>query len=587
MQVTVSKQPSRAEPANVVELSVETDRELLTASVQTKLIFGFLVLGVVGRSVRYFLNFPLWEDECFLCVNFIDRSYAELLQPLQYHQVAPILFLWIEATMVRLFGYNELALRLFPFLCSLGSLFLFRHLAGRLLRGTALVTAVGVFAVSYSGIRYAAEAKQYSSDLLVSLVILTFAVEWWRSRKAGWMWGLVAIAPIAVALSYPSAFVAGGASIALGALLLREREPRAWIGWCVFNVVLVGSFGAVFLLAAKDQSGAELDYMRTFWHNAFPPIASPLQLVPWLVVTHASELLAYPVGGARGASALAFIGFSAALLLLVRRRRINLLLLLLAPFAVHLVAAAIERYPYGGHVKFSQHLAPAICIMIGIGTAGIIAWLNRQRHALVVLRGTLIFLVCVGAGSICRDLANPYKTKSDMRTRAFARWFWVNAAAEGLPLCVKNDLRQDFSPDTFSELSWSAMYLCNQAIYSPLPHGHVDLSALDQVSQARPLRCVLYRDPRFEFDDAAYQVWLVEMQESYELVGKDLFPATRYDKRDKQLINVDYLETLTFVPRPETPHSRVSHAGGSAPVRRGNAGTRPLALESAVRNVAH
>ena len=83
----------------------------------------FLVIGALARVIRYYLCFPLWDDESFLCVNFIGRSYAELLQPLDYHQVAPVLFLWIERAVVQIFGFNEYSLRLVPLVTSLGSLF--------------------------------------------------------------------------------------------------------------------------------------------------------------------------------------------------------------------------------------------------------------------------------------------------------------------------------------------------------------------------------------------------------------------------------------------------------------------------------
>src|SRR5690606_20097126 len=109
-------------------------------------------------------------DECFLCVNFIDRSFAELLDPLTYHQVAPPLFLWVERASVLLLGYSEWSLRLVPFAASVASLFLFRRFAGRILGGPALLLAFAIFAVAYPGIRYAAEAKQYATDLLAALV---------------------------------------------------------------------------------------------------------------------------------------------------------------------------------------------------------------------------------------------------------------------------------------------------------------------------------------------------------------------------------------------------------------------------------
>src|SRR5580698_10584279 len=150
--------PDRPDPA---------ERGVLSSAAVRRGILFFVLVGVFARVMRYALRFPLWDDESFLCVNFISRSYADLLRPLDYHQVAPVLLLWIERTAAKLFGFSELVLRLFPFICSIASVFLFRKTASRLLSGLGLLIAVAIFSVSYPGIRYAAEAKPYGSDLFV------------------------------------------------------------------------------------------------------------------------------------------------------------------------------------------------------------------------------------------------------------------------------------------------------------------------------------------------------------------------------------------------------------------------------------
>ena len=91
-----------------------------------------LAVGVVARVVRYLLEFPLWPDEAFLATSLIDRGYWDLTRPLDYGQVSPVGFMWVQATFVKLLGFSESTLRLFPLLCSLAGLFVFRHVAGRL-----------------------------------------------------------------------------------------------------------------------------------------------------------------------------------------------------------------------------------------------------------------------------------------------------------------------------------------------------------------------------------------------------------------------------------------------------------------------
>ena len=119
----------------------------------------------------------------------------------------------------------NMSLRLIPFLCGLGSLLLFRHVAGRLLQGISLVLAVGLFAVAYPMTRYAAEAKPYGCDLLVALAMLALAIEWLRRPdQTRWLWCLAALVGPAVGYSFPAIFMAGGVSLViLGRKLAGDR----------------------------------------------------------------------------------------------------------------------------------------------------------------------------------------------------------------------------------------------------------------------------------------------------------------------------------------------------------------------------
>ncbi len=193
----------------------------------------FIAAGIALRLVRYLLRFPLWADESFMAVNLLHRGYAELMQPLDCHQVAPLLFLWSELTVVKLLGFNEWSLRLLPMLSGLISVFLFHRLARQLVSGTALVMAVGIFAVNYSGIRYACEAKPYGVDLMVSTLILLLTVRWWKQpNDCRRLWILTAVLPLALGLSFPAIFVAVGASVAIATVLVGSRSGRGWAGDC-------------------------------------------------------------------------------------------------------------------------------------------------------------------------------------------------------------------------------------------------------------------------------------------------------------------------------------------------------------------
>ena len=511
----------------------------------------FVGIGLLARLIRFYLCFPLWDDESFLCVNFIARSYAELMMPLDYHQVAPLLFLWMERLMVRVFGFSEYALRLVPFACSIVSLFAFRRVAGCLLSGPGYLFAVAIFAVSYPGIRYAAEAKPYCTDLFVSLLMLLAVVRWRDTRDVRILSILAILMPLAMGLSYPAVFAAVGMGLCVAWVLSSERGTRTeWISWVAWNASIVVSFVVWFHIVGRIQNAAESQFMGEYWKENFPPISQPWMLPYWMIKIHASDFLAYPFGGPNWASTATFLICCAGLYRLIRQSQIFTLALLVMPAGLHWVAAALQRYPYGGHVKFSQYLAPMICVTAGVGLAQLLEWRSRlgysERRSLAWC-GAILMLI--GLSSVGRDLVNPYKTRSDFRARAFAQSFWVGAHSAEEVACLKSDLGLDFVPEQHRELSWSAHYLCNRAI--EVARSSLKPVRFEKVSGTRPLRCVIYRDARYALDQERLDRWLEEMSENYELVGHEQIPFPRLAKNERTLVTMEYVDSYKFIPRTD------------------------------------
>ena len=137
-------------------------------------VIVFLVFGFILRAHQYAFNRSLWMDEAMLALNIVDRSFAGLTQPLAYNQGAPLGFLFIQKLAVTLFGNHDYILRLFPFIASVVSLFLFYHLANAVTKGLGRILAVYLFSVSGWLVYYASECKQYSSDVMVCLLLLLY-----------------------------------------------------------------------------------------------------------------------------------------------------------------------------------------------------------------------------------------------------------------------------------------------------------------------------------------------------------------------------------------------------------------------------
>lgn len=486
---------------------------ILTERLVTRLVWAFVCLGVGLRVARYLMNYPLWWDEAFVGVNLLRRGYFDLLRPLDYGQVCPILFLWAELTVVKLLGFSEWTLRLFPLLAAVASVVLFRHAAGRVLRGIPLVLAVAIFAVSFHPIRHAADVKPYASDLLVALVLLTLVIEWWRTpERTGWLWALAAFAPLAVATSHPAVFAAGGIGIGLAPAVVRSGRRDTILAYSTFLLSTAGSFLGLYAVFTRAQSTATLSLMQAQWGAAFPPLDGPLTLAAWLVRVHTGGMLAYPCGGENGASGLTLLLFAIGGVVLWKRGRTTLLWACLAPFGLALVAAALRRYPYGGvahgsPARVMQYLAPAVCLIAGLGAATVLDRIASSRLRFRALRLSLTILVVIGVVPLVVDSFHPYRAVHAEKAREFARSFWPAFDRDAQPVCLRWDLGLGEWDSTNLNV---AVYLCNQQIYSPRRRRP---ERLDR-SANQPVRCVLsFSDP----DDPRVASWVESMTTRYRL----------------------------------------------------------------------
>lgn len=131
--------------------------------------------GFLLRLRQYLTGRSLWADEAMLALNIVNRNFGGLLRPLDYDQGAPVGFLLVEKSSNLLLGRSEYALRLFPFIMGVLSIWLFYLLLKRLTTGAGLLTALALFVFNPRLIYYSSEVKQYIVDVTVTLVLLLLA----------------------------------------------------------------------------------------------------------------------------------------------------------------------------------------------------------------------------------------------------------------------------------------------------------------------------------------------------------------------------------------------------------------------------
>ena len=522
----------------------------------SKWILFFFIVGIAARCVRYFLMFPLWEDECFIAVNVFKRSYLELLKPLNYHQVAPVLYFWLGKACSQVFGFNELSLRLPAFLSSIASMFLFWHICKRLLSGSTRIFALAFFAVSYPNIRYAAEFKTYGTDMFVSLVMVVLAIEWLRKpNNVKWLVGMIVWVPIAIWMSFPMLFTASGLSLLLLIVILKEKRGKgALIYWLIFNLVFGLSFILMFLLSTKAQQQAEIGYMANSWKDTFPSLTNPIALVKWVITTHTGSTFGHPIGGENFGSSATTILMIAGIWALFKRGRWQVAALLLFPLGMNMGAAFMGKFPYGGHVKFSMYFAPMLSIVIGIGAAAMLnghAGRAAENNTKTVTKLVLGGLALIAIATSANDIIHPYKNSADERMRSFSKWFWYNSNFASEAYCIKDDLGISFSEQTWSDLSWSAMYLANKYIYKPTDMVREPFPEYLPEDAQGYKYFVLYRKnyrnaQKDDFDQAAFDKWFNDTCQKYEYIGKDHLPMVRNDKQERKVFSVDSIEIFKF-----------------------------------------
>ncbi len=507
------------------------------------LVRGFVGLGVAIRIARYFLCMPLMVDECMLAENFLDRGFFDLLAPLDHFQMAPPGFLWIELFLTRLLGFSEWSLRLFPALCGIGSLFLFRHFASRLMTGFPLVVAVACVAIAKGPVGLSTDAKPYASDLFLSLVLMTFAVEWLRRPvRTAWLWGLASAAPLALAISFPAVFVAGAVSLALVVPLWRQHSRQAWWAWLAFNALVSGSFFMILGLTSGPEFQSIREFMDSYWDasDAFPPRELGRLAAWWINVHLGDKIFSLPYATNNGGGIVSFVCCAAGAGVMYRRGSRPVLAMLTASLALTFVAAMIRRYPYGGHVRLVQYLVPSVAVTCGLGVAVLLGLIARPELRRRLTAATVLALALFGVGIFSYRLARPYDTIYDKCHREFCRQFWRDEPGT-ITICALSDLGEDLSI-----YNWYPYYRCNQRIYSPPHHAgrRLPAGAIDRLDQ--PVRLVVYRPRNQDLKAEACADCLRRFEPRFELAGHETH--TLPVNEEKSAVHGTY-EVYRFVPR--------------------------------------
>jgi len=369
-------------------------------------VWGLAALGILLRLRQYFFDRSLWLDEALVVLNIIHRTPRELLKPLDYHQGAPLGFLVLEKTAVSSLGSSELVLRLIPILCGILSVIVFTSVARRFLAPAAIPLAVGLFAISDPLIYYSSEAKQYSSDVAITVLLYLCAgylLE--REMQVKRVVIISIIGAIALWFSQPAAFIlpAVGLSWLLDSLHASRRRTLALL--CIPALVWTGTFLASYLVSLRGltHDGALLEY----WGGAFAPFP-PRHLADlrWFIDSF-FEIFSDPTG--LTLTGIAAVAATLGAIELFSKQRARFVLFL-TPIALTLAASVLHLYPFRGRLLL--FLTPSFILLISAGLESIH---TRTRTTLPYLSALLVgFLFMHPLLSAARHLVEP-QTKEEIK----------------------------------------------------------------------------------------------------------------------------------------------------------------------------
>lgn len=225
------------------------------------LIFLIFAIAFYLRLDAYLINNSFFTDEILLAQNIIERNGIELFYPLNYFQSAPFLFL-ILSKAVSLININELAFRFIPFISSILSVYLFYILIKDLFK-TKLAKCLGLFtfAISYQLLFYAQAFKQYSSDVLVSIIVLLIANRISNAKLSSLNWILMGVVwTILLAFSFPAYIMLMAVCIAL---VCTKKECKYF-----YSMLFPFVFSIFYYILNLSKLGNSL-YLNDYWKKGY------------------------------------------------------------------------------------------------------------------------------------------------------------------------------------------------------------------------------------------------------------------------------------------------------------------------------
>ena len=300
-------------------------------------IIAIVILGILIRCFAYFRNLSFWGDEAALGLNIMNKSYYELFKGLDYLQVAPPMFLVISKFLYQTFNpvydcLRDLLLRWLSAAAGIAAIPLFYYYIKLFLKDKlSMITGMLIFVFNTTTILYCAQFKQYSFELLVSILLMIVFYKIIFEDKFRWYYSaIIAIAPW---FSLSSLFIIGSYF-----LLILYKKPKSLIkSYLPFFI----SFVLFYFFSLKPVSNYNYEGMYTWWQNGYGFVSL---LHPMRVAIRFGEMFSFNKLTAECTGAFMLVVAACSLFPLNKDNRLKKLFIYL-PIVLTFFASALKLYP--------------------------------------------------------------------------------------------------------------------------------------------------------------------------------------------------------------------------------------------------
>jgi hypothetical protein len=360
-------------------------------TVHQKIGWIIIAIGIGLRLIRYLHNPSLWFDEAVIGLDIIKRPFADLIDPSpDWSAKHPLAFLVMVKLAIQIFGNSEYALRLFPLVSGIFSLFLFYKISKHYLGPYGALIGLALFAILDPLVFQSSNVKPYSSDITVALLILAFAI-YIESLKitplhfvfysffgASFVW-----------LSHPSVFVLAGIGMSLILFKLLDKENVEVKKIMAISAIWAMSFIANYFMYIRKLQAAfniSVKEMLSVMEHAYMPVPpKSVDDIKWYIELF-FEIFKYPLGMTlTGVVAATFIIGIFSIYSQNRRK----FFVLFSPILFTFLAAALHQYPFKG--RFIFFLVPNFLIFIAEGIEYVRKNTTQRSSIIWVVLVALIF----------------------------------------------------------------------------------------------------------------------------------------------------------------------------------------------------